>query len=118
SERISALKGAGLAEINFSTGDEHARFVPMERVAIASAAAVREGYLAHIMLIDAIRDLPPELQSCISINESPWMPLDPWRVASYPPEAAINKTSLGSCAGCDSVLETYVVQPDGRIGAC
>jgi hypothetical protein len=41
---------AGLKEINFSTGDQHARFVPIERVIRATRAAVNAGLRVAIMV--------------------------------------------------------------------
>ncbi len=39
-QRVNEFVQAGLHEINFSTGDEHIRFVPLERIVIATRAAV------------------------------------------------------------------------------
>lgn len=131
--RIDALIKAGLDEINFSTGDEHARFVPVERVVNAIVSAVLHGLPTHVMVElrsertvtkstltsdPRIRDLTTEQQSLLGISESPWMPVDPSRVQKYSDGIAANRENLADKLGCDSVLQTYVIQADGRIGSC
>jgi hypothetical protein len=132
-ERIDALVAAGLDEINYSTGDEHVKYVPLEYVINAIIAAAERGFLVHIMVelraeggitADTIRNherivaLPPELRALVSPNESPWMPIDPMRFNKYPPGIATDRNNLCNAKGCDSVLQTYVLQADGRIGSC
>lgn len=39
SRMVNALLGAGLCEINFSTGDQHARFVSVDNIVRAARAA-------------------------------------------------------------------------------
>jgi hypothetical protein len=131
--RIVQLVAAGLSEINFSTGDEHVRFVPLERVARAVVAARRAGLPVHVMIEmregnavtrDALLDHPfldaltPEQREPLSVMCSPWMPLEHDRSHSYPPGAAVDRRNLGLKRGCDSILQTYTLQADGRIGAC
>jgi organic radical activating enzyme len=131
---IGQLIDAGLGEINFSTGDQHIRFVPVERVIRATEAAAERGLKVAIMIenlrtrhvtratleddqkFQEIRRLYP--QPTIDIMESPWMPLSPYITAKYPDGVAINKKNLALRKGCDSVLTTTTVQADGRIAAC
>lgn len=131
--RLRTLRDAGLDEINFSTGDEHVRFVPVERVVNAMIACNRIGMVFHTMVERRrgagvtkqalLRD--PRLAAAferpsvpLRIEESPWMPVDPAAVAAYPPGDAITEANVQACRGCDSVLQTYVLQADGVIGAC
>ncbi|WP_086843040.1 radical SAM protein [Amycolatopsis kentuckyensis] len=131
-EKLAALVEAGLTEINYSTGDEHARFVPVERVVHAAVAAVRAGIPVVVMIeqrrirtvtADAIRSHPlvealgPAAER-VRITESAWMPLDPAARAEYPDGAVTTAANLATRRGCDHVLQTYTVQADGRIGAC
>lgn len=132
-EFIDALLEAGLDEINYSTGDEHTRFVPLERVVLATVAAARRRLRCHVMIelraeSRVVREdllehpdilaLRPEERQLVSADESPWMPLDPMAVERYPEGAVVNGGNVGLRAGCDSVLQTYVLEADGRIGAC
>lgn len=133
SSALDQLLQAGLQEINFSTGDEHVRFVPFERVIFATIATVKRGLIAHVMVeLRAIRQVSKERilehpliqqlsdseQKLIRPLESPWISLDPHRIESYPDGVAITKSSLSSCPGCDNILRSYVMQADGRLGAC
>jgi pyruvate-formate lyase-activating enzyme len=132
-EKLDKLLQAGLKEINFSTGDEHVRFVPLERVIYAAITAVERKLIAHVMvelrsksriskksILDhyLIQQLSEEKKKLIQPTESPWMPLNPLHSESYPDGIAINSSNLSSCVGCESVLQTYTLQADGRIGAC
>ncbi|WP_410612865.1 hypothetical protein [Amycolatopsis sp. lyj-109] len=131
-EVLDELVGAGLTEINYSTGDEHARFVPVDRVVHAAVAAVRARIPVVVMIeqrrtrtvtADTIRTHPlvralgadAEL---VRITESAWMPLDPTVRAEYPDGAVTTAANLATRRGCDHVLQTYTVQADGRVGAC
>jgi hypothetical protein len=49
-DRLDKLIAAGLHEINYSTGDEHVRFVPLEHVAIACVAAAERAFRVHVMV--------------------------------------------------------------------
>lgn len=131
---VSVLREHGLDEINFSTGDQHARFVPLENVLRAVRAAVHHSYAPAVMVetvatravtkesIEAhphyqeTRELYPGKP--VKINESPWMPLKPKRITDYPPGMAIDRTNLASCTGCDSILQTTTLQADGTFGSC
>ncbi|GII75574.1 hypothetical protein Sru01_05560 [Sphaerisporangium rufum] len=131
--RVAALAGAGLTEINYSTGDEHVRFVPVDRVAYAMVAAAERDLPVHVMVEmklgnEMTRDrllahpaldlLDAGRRAAISVKSSPWMPLSPDRFHRYEPGTAADRGNLGSRTGCPSVLQTYTVQGDGRIGAC
>jgi organic radical activating enzyme len=132
-ESIDALLDAGLSEINFSTGDEHVRFIPIERVLYATGAATTRD-LRVVLVVElraercvtrATLEAHPLYQSFtekqkhkIKILESPWMPLEPYTVERYPKGIAIDDCNLSWRPGCDNVLQTYTLQADGRIGCC
>ncbi len=131
---LDPLVAAGLGELNVSTGDEHARFVPVERVFHAVRAAMDRGLRCAIMIEtradnrinrQALCDHPTfrELfagrdQEQVVFCESPWMPLDAHDHYSYPPGRTINAANLFRRPGCDSVIDTTTVLADGRIMAC
>ena len=46
------------------------------------------------------------------------MPLSGDEIGSYPEGVAVNADNVHSRGGCSSVLQTYVLQANGRIGAC
>jgi hypothetical protein len=104
SRTVQALAAAGLREINFSTGDQHARFVPMNNI-IRAARAGLDQKLKVAVMIETVRErsitretlvgdpLFVELfdraeQEMIHFCESPWMPLDPNQHLEYPDDMA------------------------------
>jgi pyruvate-formate lyase-activating enzyme len=131
--RIAEFIDVGLDEINFSTGDEHARFVPLEHVVRGSCIAASSGLPVAIMVetvegrsltkddlllnSDICRVAAAPGSEPIRVLESPWMPLSPSEIAAYNGEA-VNARNISSCTGCDSILSTTTVQADGTIGAC
>jgi len=133
-EWISRFVDAGLTEINFSTGDEHVRFVPVERVLLAAEAAVEANLPVSIMvevrkdraITKAVVEGHPRFQRILEarekpplqVIESPWMPLTPEPEISYDQGQAADQWSVAARSGCDSVLSTTTVQADGTIGAC
>jgi hypothetical protein len=133
-EVLRRYQVAGLAELNLSTGDQHSRFVPVENVISAAAAGVDIGLGTVLVMIEIVegRDLTQAAvenhpmfarlakakRERIGFVESPWMPLSPRRVAEYPPGLAATADNIATRTGCDSILTTTTIQPDGRIGAC
>ncbi len=128
------LENSGLREINFSTGDEHARFVPIENVLRAAAVCLNRNIPVSIM-IETVQDNRVSRQSLlenpmfaelfadscgelINFCESPWMPLSASEVFKYPCGFAVNQGNVKSKVGCDSIINTTTVLPDGRIMAC
>jgi organic radical activating enzyme len=133
SRRVQELSGAGLQEINFSTGDEHVKFVPLGNVANGVVAALAHSLSVAVMVeLRAARVVTKNVllshptiaaldqtdKTKVRIIESPWMPLTPSTIEEYPDGIAINRNNIAGVGGCDSVLQTYVIQADGRIGAC
>ncbi|MFB9718952.1 radical SAM protein [Planobispora longispora] len=131
--KIAALMDAGLSEINYSTGDEHTRFVPIERVAYAVVAACERELPVHVMVElkrgstvtrdrllrhEVLDGLTDRQRAALSVKTSPWMPLSPYRFHDYDAGVTANEGNLSTHGGCTSVLQTYTVQADGRIGAC
>ena len=132
-KRLTDLIQHGLSEINYSTGDEHIRFVPLDKVIYATVSALTLKLPVHIMVeykknrtIRKADILEHPLLSnflkfkddLLNITESPWMPLNPMTVEEYPPEDTVNLKTVTLREGCDNVLQTYTLQADGNIGAC
>lgn len=132
-DKIAALIDAGLSEINYSTGDEHVRFIDLERVIHACVAACERRLRTHVMMelkqdrtIDpvavlehpAIAALMSEQRAVLSVVSSPWMPLQHDVQYRYPEGVACDRQGAASRGGCTSVLATYTLQADGRVGAC
>lgn len=134
SNYIKTLKESGLNEINFSTGDQHARFVPIENIIRATKYSVSEGLSVAIMIetfkerkitraiIENHKDFKKIIEekpkAIIKIHESPWMPLSYKNVTEYEDGMAMNNNNVSFSKGCDSILTTTTIQADGVIGAC
>jgi MoaA/NifB/PqqE/SkfB family radical SAM enzyme len=131
---LHRFKASGLGEINYSTGDEHARFVGLDRVVWGIRAALDVGIPVAVMIEVVVGNAVskakllthPLFQELISedevheitFSESPWMPLDETWLEHYPPGLATNAANIGRRLGCDSVINTTTIMADGKIMAC
>jgi organic radical activating enzyme len=133
--KLKQLYETGLDEINFSTGDEHARFIPISNVANAAVEAVTMNFQTiHIMvelrasaqitkdlLIFEIKKsgISEEDFKRISILASPWMPLNGNEKGKYDDSTTlINKSNVSAKRGCNSILQTYTLQANKTVTAC
>ena len=132
-KKLDELIEAGLTEINYSTGDEHIRFVPEERIINATIATLEKNLRLNIMIElragnkikkdfilnnKKVNFLHSKNKKMLKITESPWMPLDPFHKEKYPIELVANRDNVEMRTGCDSVLQTYMLQADGKISSC
>ncbi|WP_162243826.1 radical SAM protein [Pseudorhodoferax sp. Leaf274] len=129
---LAQLKSAGLKEINFSTGDEHAKFIPVSCVANAIVASVEHGFHAYVMVeLVATASITKESvvheleklnfhsdDKSVSFIESPWTPLDPSAIGNYADGVCANKSNLPQRTGCDSIYSTPTLQADGTLAIC
>lgn len=131
---LARLLEAGLREINFSTGDQHARFVPVERVLTGAVLSVEAGLTTAVMVeLVAGREVTKDsllahpllcsdrgtlAAKTIMFNESPWMSTDIETTPRYPDGMAATARNVHTFKGCDSVLTTVTIESDGRAYAC
>jgi hypothetical protein len=100
---LDVLMEHGLSEIEYATGDDHARVVPLERIVHAIAAALDRELPVHVMVElgrerritrTMLLEHPMVLmrtewaEALLEITESDWMPLDHDRIEPYPPGTA------------------------------
>lgn len=133
--KLAELLEAGLVEINFSTGDQHSRFVPIDNVMWAARAAAKIPMRTIVIMVETVSErivtkktimTHPQWQriakdfprAAVRINESPWMPLSEKSTSAYPAGMVSSRRNLPLRAGCNSCLSTTTLQADGRIGAC
>jgi organic radical activating enzyme len=129
--KLDRLIEAGLDEINFSTGDEHVRFVPLDLVVNGIVAALDRKLPVHLMIEkrrergvtrDTVLAHPMlaarEDRDMLGISESPWMPLNPYVTQAYDAGTTANRENISSFGGCDSVLQTYVLHPANEVTSC
>ena len=132
-KKIQILKEAGLDEINFSTGDEHAEFIPLPNIINAIVASISNHFKPAIMIEERtgrkitrknilchpeIRKFVSKDENCLTIIESPWMPLDPFKEEKYQNSPTANYDNLDAFTGCDSVLQSLTLLSDGKISTC
>lgn len=132
-EMLRELREAGLNEINFSTGDQHVRFVPIEHIANALVASVDSGFAPQVMIeltrdalvtrrrIEAETDVLSRLGErirLVTFTESPWMPMDVEAPGHYAEDRYVSRKNLATRGGCGSLFNTHTIQADGTITAC
>lgn len=130
---VLALVDAGLDEINFSTGSEHLKFISAENIVRGCAAAIALGLRTVLMfelhgqgvsqrehIENEIKQMvtPAEFSKLFVALESPWMPVKWHKPSGAAPDTLTNRSNLHTRAGCESVLQTYVVQGDSKVAAC
>ena len=134
---VEELRSVGLDEINFSTGDEHARFVLLDHVLNAVSASLEQGMVVSVMVEqrrgatitpDSLlqhpvgRSLKKRYGASFIISPSPWIDVE--QIDSKPskeivPEAAlVNARNVSNRTGCKSALSDLAVQPSGDVYAC
>jgi hypothetical protein len=126
---------AGLREINFSTGDQHAAFVPLQNVLRACRACLHAGLRSISIMVETVKTRGVTAESLtddpdfkrllvqfpsarLHVLESPWMPMSPYKTSTYQGGMVANRANVASRPGCNSCLSTTTVQADGRIAAC
>lgn len=133
--RIGALYRAGLTELNFSTGDEHQKFVPFERVVHGATTAAEYG-LSAVIVIEGCREARFTVQSALAdprlarfMKESSarrnltllnnvWMPFQKGSPITQADEVYRREERLQRYRGCDNVLENLVITPHEQAASC
>ncbi len=130
-KKAALLKASGLTEINFSTGNEHVRFVPPDAIVNCIVACLSQQIECYLMIEKTKADFTekdliinnPKIKKYRrftekNIVESPWMPLDPNVIEQYPDGDTANRYNINKFKGCDSVLQTYVISTDETMHTC
>lgn len=125
-ESASALKKAGLTEINISTGKDHQEWLPVESVINSAEAVSNEGILTLITV-----EMDGEENECllritsdkriknlirtksIAVQSNSWMPFN--NKASKEKQK-IDKDSIK--VGCDQIFGNCVITPHDNLSAC
>ncbi|MBV8726524.1 MAG: radical SAM protein [Candidatus Eremiobacteraeota bacterium] len=131
---LKKCRDAGLSEINFSTGDEHAKFVPIENILHGSRAAQEVAIGVWLMVElsgkrkvskSTLVEHPLAIQYfgdggiADIINESPWISMDEGVDPVVPHgEYLLNRDNVSQRSGCNSILSTLVVTPQKNLKAC
>lgn len=135
--RVADLAAAGLTELNFSTGEQHARFVPWERVAWGAAAAAEagmpdvtinaeafQGTTFDVQALEGHPALRPRLaDGSVRLIRGPWIPNGfDWRgndgsgILEHAPEHL--RFRMPDPGACESSLRTLAVTPELDLVTC
>lgn len=131
---VDRLLACGLAHLAISTGDEHARFVPLKSVMTAVAAAAARGLPVSISVetaldrtittatlaarpdLRAIRERNPD--ASIDLHEGVWAPISPYQYGRYPDGWTFDHHHPKVGRGCQELFSTMTVQANGVLSAC
>ncbi len=127
--RLSALRAAGLDELHLSTGDFHARDVPVERVVHAARAALERGLRASVWIEECRQSSFDEAAVRVPLAEAiaagrllvesqPWIPDAEGRGTTRLSHAAERSRFAGARAGCATILDVLSVTPAQQLVAC
>lgn len=124
---IVKLKKSGLNEINFSTGDEHLEFVPIEYIKNAIMASCDEGF-TPVVNVESIEGhnfnseyfyKEERLSSLLSekkliVSNGIWIDLKNPEAMMKKPKGVLPYSSKA----CDNILSGIYITPDNRLKAC
>ncbi len=125
-EKVLEWKEAGLNEINISTGDEHLRYVPVDRVMNAAIVSAQEGFIPYVN-IEAAENHSYNFRSFVSDD----------RIRELMEQGRLLATNgmwidfkhggnegdgnkLGCCVeeSCSNLFSSISITPDRRMKAC
>ena len=124
---LEDLKGSNLNEINFSTGDDHSKWIPLRNVRNAAVAAARLGFIPIINIETHDNSSPKILQffgkdiafmklvkeKKISLERGAWMRFDKNSTISH--KKCIPSIRFEPCSSLSSMIP---INPYGEVLAC
>lgn len=131
---VAGLRAHGLTVITISTGDEHARFVPVGHVLNAVRACAAQAVPVFVSVETAhgraltpeTLEAHPEMQSIrrdhpaarILVCAWLWSPLSPSRTQGYAIGATVHAGNVQQRGRCPDMFATTTVQADGTVSPC
>jgi len=131
-QRLERLQKHGLREANYSTGEQHARFVNPENIRHGAIAAAELG-LTSLIVVDSFgdsrfdfddflddHDLQRHIEAgTILIKVSPWMRFDGRRHIAYTRQQLRQlEAQKASGLGCTTVLKVVGITPSEELHVC
>jgi len=123
-DRLDNLKNAGLTEINFSTGDEHQQYVPLDSVINGVEAGVNLG-MSTVVVIEG--HLKSKFNASTFYQHSDVIALSKTAAAQKLLHVmsnvwVCNDTICGreqkKTKGCVNILDTFAITPDQHLVSC
>lgn len=127
-DTITKLVQAGLGEINFSTGNDHLKYVPFDQIASASIITAKKGIRTLIsvgetaesnftwksaLLNSKIKNYNNYNDNQIYIHKSKWIDLSSSSYANKKEKLLNFKSS-----GCHHILKNLAIDPNNNLFAC
>ncbi|WP_165212197.1 hypothetical protein ACFSN5_09510 [Streptococcus tangpeifui] len=129
-EKIQILKYNGLNEINFSTGDSHQKFIPVECVLHCAIASVEQGMLTCIAVetnsskkfkVEDFVNHPLYTKYIQGQKYSKLLKVMPTIWVSFHTNTVYKfdkKLLSGNNEGCDGIFDTVALEPRGDVVGC
>jgi hypothetical protein len=131
---LDGFMACGLAHLTLSTGDEHARFVPLPAIFNAARGCAARSLSATIAVescadrtitattitadarfLEVMGAFPT---GSIDVVDWTWSPLSPFRYARYAEGEAATRDNVDRRGGCNEILATTTLQADGTLSPC
>lgn len=136
-EKIKELKESGLTEINFSTGEDHQKYVPIDHIINGVIASAEHNMLA-VVNVEAHEDASfsskdflnnkriasyfkknPEKNRYLLVMAGVWIPLNKERTLKHKSGNKINiKKKNDKFKGCKQLFKNIVITPYEELAAC
>lgn len=131
---VNKFVQAGLNEINFSAGDEHSKFVEINRLSMAIAIAAKQTTFRGVVVnieqtphstitsdvlkqSEQIQSLKECEQKRILFINSPWIEFRKHSNSKNTSEES-EKVVVNNKTGCDSILDSLNINPYGQVLSC
>lgn len=121
---LEKLKNVGLHELNLSTGDEHQKYIPYDRIVYACQAAIKLGLFVAVNIESTPKSkftsltmkndnrISNEIMTGkIVIQDSLWIEFNNKTIDS-------DKTRILNDGPCTNLFNTISVSPNGHLQAC
>jgi len=127
-QKLKPLLRAGLKEINFSTGDHHLKYVPLENVIRATKLACQAG-LTTVVNIELYKNAKTKskLRTIFSnlkkdynnliVNYGLWIPNGGQSKIYHDKQHRLNSKTIDKI-GCDSILSSISITPKNEVISC
>lgn len=136
-KKIEKLVDAGISEMNFSTGDEHLKYVPFERILLGATICAEnnirtivsvEGHNNAVFhtanmnehsLIKNFYEKFPKKKKQLTIVQNIWMSIHKENILIQ--DEALDRTNprrVTMDRGCSNVITNMVINPEEQLSSC
>jgi hypothetical protein len=136
-ENVRKLKESGITEMNFSTGDEHATYIPFERV-LRGAITCAENEIKAIVSVEGHNNSQfeteniyehkmiqkffknhPDKKKYLFILKNVWMSIhEDFKIEQTEVGDRMDKSTQSGDRGCQNVITNLVINPEEQLASC